>query len=267
MRAICIIWYRDLLKYWRTKERAISALIMPFMWLVMFGSGISSSLGFQNGDMAGFQYTMFLFPGVLGVTVLFNAMFAAFSIVTDRQAGFLKEVMVTPIPRGALLIGVSLGGATVATIQGILMIVLLPLIGLPLSWGLLALIPFVFLLAFMISAIGVLAATRLKTVESFQMVMQFLTFPMFMLSGALFPLKNLPTWLDVLSKLNPVTYGIDLLRKISFYIFEVPSSVTSAFTITVRGTEVTPFMDMMVLSSVGVLVLILAAWFFSKEEA
>src|SRR3989475_9407270 len=196
LRAIYIIWYRDLLRYWRDRWRLVASLAQPLLFLIVFGSGLSSSLGGAFGRGTGISYIQFIFPGIIGMSVLFSAIFGAMSIVWDREFGFLKEVLVAPIDRSAVAIGKSLGGATQAMVQGLILLILAPLIGVKLTLGsVAALVPLVFVLAFALSAMGVAIASRMKSMQGFQMVMNFLMMPMFFLSGALFPLSGLPAWM------------------------------------------------------------------------
>jgi ABC-2 type transport system permease protein len=186
---------------------------------LIFGTGLSSALagagGGFGGAPGGLTYTQFIFPGIMGMAVLFSAIFGAMSIVWDREFGFLKEVLVAPIDRSAVAIGKALGGATQAMIQGLVLLLLAPLIGIDLSLGMIfALIPLTFVLAFALSALGVAIASRMKSMQGFQMVMTFLMMPMFFLSGALFPLQGLPTWMEVLTRLDPAAYGMDPLRRV-----------------------------------------------------
>jgi ABC-2 type transport system permease protein len=214
LRAIYIVWYRDLLRFWRDRSRIIGSFAQPILFLVVFGVGLGSSIGggFGAGDTS---YAEFVFPGVLGMAVLFSAVFGAMSIVWDREFGFLKEILVAPIDRSAVAIGKALGGATQAVIQGLILLILAPLIGIKLTVGsVLLLLPFVFVLAFALSALGVALASRMKSMQGFQVVMNFLVMPMFFLSGSLFPLGGLPDWMTVLTRLDPVTYGMDPLRRI-----------------------------------------------------
>jgi ABC-2 type transport system permease protein len=214
LRAIYIVWYRDLLRFWRDRTRIVGSLAQPILFLIVFGAGLGSSLGgsFGAGDTS---YAQFVFPGVLGMAVLFSAVFGAMSIVWDREFGFLKEILVAPIDRSAVAIGKALGGATQAMIQGFILLILAPFIGIELTpASVLLLIPFVFVLAFALSALGVALASRMKSMQGFQVVMNFLVMPMFFLSGSLFPLGGLPDWMTVLTRLDPVTYGMDPIRRI-----------------------------------------------------
>src|SRR5437868_7280000 len=165
LRAIYIIWYRDVLRYWRDRTRLVASLAQPLLFLIVFGTGLSSALsgagggaaiGGAAGAAAGLTYTQFIFPGIIGMTVLFTAIFGAMSIVWDREFGFLKEVLVAPINRSAVAIGKTLGGATQAMFQGVIMLIFAPLVGVKLTAvGVLELIPMIFVLAFALSALGV----------------------------------------------------------------------------------------------------------------
>ena len=220
LRAIYIIWYRDILRFRRDRARLVASLAQPLLYLVIFGTGLSSALSGAGGGIAGsapggLSYTQFIFPGIIGMAVLFSAIFGAMSIVWDREFGFLKEVLVAPIDRSAVAIGKALGGATQAMLQGLVLLVLAPLIGIDLTVGMvLALIPLTFVLAFSLSSLGVAIASRMKSMQGFQMIMTFLMMPMFFLSGALFPLQGLPAWMDVLTRLDPAAYGMDPLRRV-----------------------------------------------------
>jgi ABC-2 type transport system permease protein len=216
-RAIYIVWYRDLLRFWRDRARIVASLAQPLLFLVVFGTGLSSSLGGAFGGAGGsLNYMQFVYPGIIGMAVLFSAVFGAMSIVWDREFGFLKEMLVAPIDRSAIAIGKALGGATQAMIQGLILLVLAPFVGVTLTVGsVLLLIPFVFILAFALSSLGVALASRMRSMQGLQIVMYFLLMPIFFLSGALFPLAaGLPLWMTVLTRLDPASYGIDPLRRI-----------------------------------------------------
>lgn len=163
-----------------------------------------------------------MFPGILGMTVLFAGVFSAVSIVWDREFGFLKEMLVAPVPSWSIALGKVISGATIASFQGGLMLLLAPVVGIHLSLTMLVqLVPIMFLVAFSMTGMGILVATRLKSMQGFQMVMNFIMMPMFFISGAMFPLTSAPTWLDTLSKLDPLTYGVDALRQVM--ITDVPA--------------------------------------------
>lgn len=223
LRAIYIIWYRDVLRFWRDRARLMASLAQPLLYLVIFGTGLSSALSGAGGGFGGragaaptgLTYSQFIFPGIIGMAVLFSAIFGAMSIVWDREFGFLKEVLVAPIDRSAVAIGKALGGATQAMIQGLVLLILAPFIGIKLTLiSVLLLIPLTFVLAFALSSLGVAIASKMRSMQGFQMIMTFLMMPMFFLSGALFPLQGLPAWMDVLTRLDPAAYGMDPLRRV-----------------------------------------------------
>src|SRR5947199_7546504 len=191
LRAIYIIWYRDVLRYWRDRWRLVASLAQPLLFLVVFGSGLSASLGGAFGRGTGISYIQFMYPGIIGMSILFSAIFGAMSIVWDREFGFLKEVLVAPIDRWAVAIGKALGGTTQAMIQGLILLVLAPLIGVKLSvLTIVELVPLAAVLAFGLASFCVAIASMMKSLQGFQVVMNFLMMPMFFLSGALFPLTN-----------------------------------------------------------------------------
>ena len=213
LRAIYIIWYRDILRYWRDRWRLVASLAQPLLFLVVFGSGLSSSLGGAFGRGTGISYIQFMYPGIIGMSILFSAIFGAMSIVWDREFGFLKEVLVAPIDRWA--VGKALGGTTQAMIQGLILLVLAPFVGVNLNLlTVLELIPLAAILAFGLASFGVAIASMMKSLQGFQVVMNFLMMPMFFLSGALFPLTNLPGWMTLLTRLDPASYGIDPIRRV-----------------------------------------------------
>ena len=216
--AIYIVWWRDVIRYWRDRARVGASLAQPLLYLVIFGTGLASSLGGGFGasaGAAGVSYTTFIFPGVISMSVLFTSIFGAMSIVWDREFGFMRELLVAPIDRAAIAVGKTLGGATQAMIQGLILLVLAPFVGVTLSpMVVLEVVVLTFVLAFGLSAMGVALASYMRTMQGFQVVMNFLMMPMFFLSGALFPLVGLPGWMTVLTRLNPASYGIDPIRRV-----------------------------------------------------
>ena len=215
--AIYIVWWRDIIRYWRDRARVGASLAQPLLYLVIFGTGLASSLGGGFGSSAGaagVSYTTFIFPGVISMSVLFTSIFGAMSIVWDREFGFMRELLVAPIDRAAIAVGKTLGGATQAMIQGLILLVLAPFVGVTLSPAVvLEIVVLTFVLAFGLSAMGVALASYMRSMQGFQVVMNFLMMPMFFLSGALFPLVGLPSWMTVLTRLNPASYGIDPIRR------------------------------------------------------
>jgi ABC-2 type transport system permease protein len=215
LRGVYIIWYREVLRYWRDRVRIVASLGQPALFLIIFGGGLSASLGAgftqQLGDVS---YVRFVYPGIISMAVLFTSIFSAISIVWDREFGFLRELLVAPVSRAAVVMGKALGGSTIAMFQGALLLVLAPILGVDLDPLLvLELLALMFLMAFAITSMGILVASRLQTMESFQMIINFFVMPMFFLSGAFFPLRGLPGWMSVLTRLDPVAYGVDPMRR------------------------------------------------------
>jgi ABC-2 type transport system permease protein len=210
LRGIRVVWERELIRFLRNRLRIATSLAQPVLFLFVLGTGLTRI----TGTIAGFDFRTFIFPGIVAMTVMFTAIFSAVSIVWDREFGFLREMLVAPISRPALLLGKILGGATVATLQGALMLAFAGAVHVPYSAPLLlTLVGEMALAAVMVTAIGVLIASAVTQMEAFQAVLQFVAMPMFFLSGALFPLTGIPGWLAVLTRLDPLTYAVDPMRR------------------------------------------------------
>ncbi len=212
LKAIYTIWKRESIRYVRDKARIFSTLLQPLMFLVIFGAGLGSTL--TKGNF-GVDYIKFMYPGIIAMNVMGIAFFSTVSTVWDREFGFLKEILVAPISRTSIVVGKILGAVTVASTQALLLLALAPFLGIHLNiLIIIKLFLFMMLLAFAISGLGLLIASLMKTTESFGIIMQVLIFPMFFLSGAFFPLTNVPLWMTILSRFNPLTYGVDGMRHI-----------------------------------------------------
>jgi ABC-2 type transport system permease protein len=226
LRALWVVWKRELIRFRRNRLRILTSLAQPVLFLFILGTGLSSIIP----TAAHFNFRTFMFAGVLGMTVLFTSIFSAISIVWDREFGFLREMLVAPVHRWTLVLGKCLGGATVATIQGAIMLALAGLVGVPYNpVMLLVLLLEMMLTAFALTAFGVMLAARISDVQSFQVVTQLFVLPMFFLSGAVFPITKLPAWLGVLSKLDPLSYAVDPLRKEVFTYLKIPPVIRSTF--------------------------------------
>ena len=259
LRGVYTIWYRDILRFWHDKMRMISSIALPLLFLIVFGSGLSSRMGLLG---PGIDFAQFIFPGIIGMTVLMSSFMAGVSLVWDREFGFLKEVLVAPISRISVAVGKALGAATVAMLQGIIILLFAPLIGVSLSvWTVLALLPLMFLLAASMGSLGILLATRIRSMEAFQAVMQMVMFPMIFLSGVFFPMDGLPAWMSVLVKINPATYGIAPIRQVV-----LGTSSSSSFDINVLGHTMSLWDNIAVLAIFGAAMLLLAMWSFSHQE-
>ena len=247
MNAIYILWLREVKKYGRSRVQIIASLGQPLLYLLVLGFG----LGPVYQKAGGGSYLQFMAPGIVGMAVLFTSVFSGIALLWDRQFGFLKETLVAPVPRVYVMIGRTLGGATVAMLQGTLIVVVcliagfrpVSLLGIPLGFAFMALIAIVF------AALGTSIGSSLQDMQGFQLIMNFLVLPIFFLSGALFPLNNLPKALSFVTKLDPLSYGVDGLRAALIG--------TSHF-----GAIV----DAVVLAVVAVGLLGLGAWRFSKIE-
>jgi ABC-2 type transport system permease protein len=270
VRAIYIIWYRDILRYWRDRWRLVASLAQPLLFLVVFGSGLSSALGRGTlfGSATGFTYIQFMYPGIIGMAILFTAIFGAMSIVWDREFGFLKEVLVAPIDRSAVAIGKALGSTTQAMIQGLILLVLAPFVGVKLSpLTVLELIPLAAILAFGLSSFGVALASMMKSLQGFQVVMNFLMMPMFFLSGALFPLtSSLPGWMTWLTHLDPASYGIDPLRRVVLSDSGRPSRVVEQFALTINGQVLPIPLEAGIVLAFGAVMLGIAVMMFQRRD-
>jgi ABC-2 type transport system permease protein len=213
LRAVKIVLHRELLRFVYDRTRMISQLAQPLLWLLIMGTGLSSLMTAQGGV----NLKTFMFPGVVAMSVMFTGMFSAASIVWDREFGFLREMLVAPVSRGAIVIGKVLGGAVVATAQGLVILAMAGLAGVPYDpVMIITLIVLMFISAFTITAFGVAMAARVKKMQSFFGIMQMAMMPMLFLSGAMFPLSSLPGWLSFLTRINPLTYAVDPLRHVVF---------------------------------------------------
>lgn len=214
--AVYAVWLRDLIRFVKERTRIVGAMAQPLIYLVVMGTGFGATFR-ASAIPQGFSYKAFMFPGILGMTVLFTALFSAVSIIWDREFGFLKEILVAPISRASIVFGKALGGATVASLQGALLLLLAPLVDVHLTAGqVLQLWLVMFLMAFALTSIGLVIASRMTSMEGFQVVMNFLIVPMWLLSGAFFPLRGVPDWMAAVMRVDPLTYGVDALRGVVY---------------------------------------------------
>lgn len=210
MGAIYVMWLRQLKRYWRSKARIIGSLAQPVLFLVALGFGFGPI--FQKAG--GGNYVDFLAPGIIAMSILFTAMFSGIEIIWDRQFGFLKETLVAPVSRIKIMLGRTLGGATVATLQGVVVFLICLAIGFrPATFAMLPLaLVFMFTIALLFTAVGTAIASKLNDMQAFPLIMNFLIMPIFFLSGALFPLDGLPKALSVVTRFNPLSYGVEGIR-------------------------------------------------------
>jgi len=247
MNVIYILWLREVKKYLRSRTQIIASLGSPIMYLGVLGFGLGPVFS-RAGEGS---YLQFMAPGVIGMTILFTSMFSGIALLWDRQFGFLKETLVAPVPRLFIMLGRTIGGATVSILQGSLIFVACLIAGfrpqsivsIPMAFLFMALIAVVF------AALGTVIGSSLKDMQGFQLVMNFLVMPIFFLSGALYPLKNLPKVLAVLTRVDPLTYGVDGVRTVLIGVSHFGSVA-----------------DVIVLVAVAILLLSVGAWRFSKIE-
>ena len=224
-QALRMIWLREMLRTSRDRTQIAGSLARPILWLVILGLGLGSAFpGFGR-----VPYTAFLFPGIVAMNLLYGSFLSAISIIWDREFGFLKEMLVAPISRSSIVLGKSASGATVACLQGGLVFLFLPLVGVSIPfWKLFVALPAMFLIAFPLTAMGLLLAARMTSFEGFGTLANFVVMPMFFLSGAVFPLQSAPPALQWLGKVNPMSYGVDLLRAIFYGTHSHPAILSVA---------------------------------------
>jgi len=226
LRTIVMVWRRELMRFVRTRARILTGIVQPLLFLFVLGYGMSTLVGTTGG----FDFKKFVFPGIVAMSVVSTAIFAAMSIVWDREFGFLREMLIAPVSRTALALGKTAGGATIATMQGTIMLALAPLIGVHLTPLLVVqVIGIEVLMASALTAFGVFIASHVSKMESFQVVMSLLLLPMLFLSGAMFPLRGLPGWLSALTRINPLTYAVDPLRHVVFAAQSMPPAARERF--------------------------------------
>jgi len=242
-----ILWLRQIKRYLRSKSRIVGSLGQPILFLVALGFGFGPIYAKAGGG----DYLQFLAPGIIAMSILFTAIFAGIEVIWDKQFGFLKETLVAPVSRTKIMIGRTLGGATVATIQGLIVFIITLFIGFRPVSILMAVFSFVimFLIAMLFTALGTAIASRLEDMQGFQLISNFLVMPIFFLSGALFPVDSLPKGIEVVVRIDPLSYGVDALRG--------ALSNTAHFGLG---------LDLIVLVSFVVIITIIGAWQFSKIE-
>jgi len=245
MKKIYVLWLRQIKKYLRSRSRIVGSLGQPVLFLLALGYGFGSV--FQQAGQG--NYLNFLAPGIIGMSIIFTAIFSGMEVIWDRQFGFLKETLVAPMSRFHIMIGRTLGGATVATMQGVIVMLISLLFGFhPISWfAIVPAIGIMFLIALLFTSLGTMIASILDDMQGFQLIMNFLVMPLFFLSGSLFPLQGLPPALAIIARLDPLSYGIDALRALFINMGHYGLGI-----------------DVIVLGSITLLFLLLGSYFFEK---
>jgi ABC-2 type transport system permease protein len=220
--AVYGIWMRDIKKFWRERSRLLGGVARPILWLLILGGSLKAAIS-SNAISGGVDYQQYIFPGVIGLTLVFSALQSAMSIIWDREFGFLKEVLAAPVPRLSIVVGKALGGASQSTLQGAITMLFAPLIGLWLSpLAIIELIIMMFVVSFALTALGVVIASKMTSFEGFGTISNFVVMPMYFLSGAIYPTASVPVWLKPLIVVNPLSYGVDALRYITVGIGAFP---------------------------------------------
>jgi ABC-2 type transport system permease protein len=267
LRAVSIVWRRELIRFRTDRLRAVTALVQPVLFLFILGTGLGALAGRSLPPNVDFK--TFIYPGVLAMSVLFTAIFSAASIVWDREFGFLREILVAPVSRASIVIGKCLGGATIATFQGLVFLALAGFAHVPYNPLLiLTLIGEMLLLSFTLTAFGVMMAARIKQFQAFMALTQMLVMPLFFLSGALYPLTGLPAWLSVLTRIDPLTYVVGPMRQAVFSHLSFPAGFAKVLapSITWDGWHVPLGLSLAMVAVMGLGLMGIAIAEFSKTE-
>ncbi len=251
-RPIYVICLREFKKFFREKSRLLGTLARPVLWLFVVGNGMSSLIR----PHVGFSYLQFIFPGMIGMTILFSSIFSSISIVWDREFGFMKEMLVAPISRLSIVVGKALSGTLISVAQAVIIMVLIPFLGIHLTvTQFVEVVAASVLVSFCITSLGILIAARLTSFDGFNIIMNFLVMPMLFLSGAMYPVTAMPVALRRLTLINPLTYGIDALKHVLLRNGAPP-----------LGPEFTLSLDLLIVAVVSVTMLTLAALSFRRKE-
>jgi ABC-2 type transport system permease protein len=273
-RAIWVIAYRDLIRFVQERARLISSFAMPLMFLVIFGAGFSQMIGNLT---PGVDFLQFMYPGIIAMSVLMGSLMSGLSVVWDREFGFLKEVLVAPLSRAGIVLGKTVGTAAISLGQGLIMLALAPVIGVTVDGMLiLKLIPLIIIVSMAMSGFGILLASRMRSMQGFQLLANVILMPLVFLSGVFFPVNNVPTWLEVISKVNPLTYGVDAIRQA--FLDAMPGIAGVAATpgvegmpppptgVTVLGHTMTILEDAAVVAVLGAVLVAAAVVAFNRRD-
>jgi len=266
LRAVFIVWQRDLIRLWGDKARLVSTMLQALLFLFVLGAGLSAAV---RGGAHGANYKTFLFPGVIVTGILFTAVFSAISIVWDREFGFLREMLVAPISSSSIVDGKCLAGGTITTMQSLLLIALAGTVGVPYRAGLIfGLAGIVFATSFTMTAFGLVLAARVKSVQTLMAFVQMMLMPLTFLSGTLYPLgPTTPTWLDIVARYNPLTYAVTAARQLVVHYLPSNDATVQLFHgLTWLGWPVPGWLDVTVVVAVGAALLATACALFSRTE-
>ncbi len=245
LQAVYVLWLRQMKRFVRARSRLVANIVQPFFFLMFFGFGFSS---FRFGG--GLNYIDFLAPGMITMSVVLSSIFAGISVIWDRQFGFLKEVLVAPVSRLTVVIGQTLGGSTIAILQGLIVLGISALLGVKVNiLGVVPALILIILIAFFAVSLGLTIASRLEDFHGFQLIMNLLIMPLIFLSSAFFPIQNVPGWMKTIMLGNPLTYAVDGLRGLLIGISTIPI-----------------YLDFMVVTMLSASLMLIAAFAFSRCE-
>ncbi len=266
LRGIWVIAYRELLRFVRERSRLAAALGMPIIFMIVFSEGLKRQIGVLS---LGVDFVKFMYPGIIAMSVFINAVFSGLSVVWDREIGFLKEVLVSPLTRTGVVLGKAVGASIIGLIQALVMLALAPIFDVPISLEIvLQLIPIVILLSLAMAGFGLLIGSRMRSQQGFQVLVQMVVFPLVFLAGVFFPVNDVPRWMEIISKLNPLTYGVDAIRRV-FLAGVVPdgqlTSGSSVVGVTVFGHTTTMAEDLVIIGLLGAALLAGAIASFNRH--
>jgi ABC-2 type transport system permease protein len=267
LNCIYALWLRELLRLSRDRGRLIFNFAPPLLMVLFLGAGLSPAVGTLAPRQGGMSYAEFVVAGVIVLSVFHKATVSGLSVIRDREFGFLKEVLIAPVPRWAMAVGKAVGCATAAVIPAMLLLVVTPLLGIRLSISsVVGLVPALFVTGFALTAMSLLIASRIRSLEAFQVIASCLLLPMFFFSSALFPLNDLPVWLAVVARLNPVTYAVDGVRQVFLAGTGVPTGAIDHVGLSIAGRPLGPHEDLAIVAIFGTLMIILAARALSIKD-
>ena len=259
-RGLWLVAYRELLTFVSDRTRIAASLVFPILFLVIFGAGFGGIVGRMGGEV---DLMTFMYPGIVAQSVLIASLFAGVSVVSDRENGFLREILVAPLSRSGIVLGKATGAAAVAMLQVLMLLVLAPIVGVRLDPMIVAqLVPIVLALSFVLAGIGLLIASVAPTQQGFQLFMQMLVFPMIFLAGVFFPVDSVPAWMQFLSKINPATYGVDAVR----HVFLGSGPAGAGLGVSVLGHTMTMAEEILLVGVLAIAVIAVAAWRFGRQE-
>ena len=260
VRGLWVVAYRELVGFVSDRIRIVASLTFPLLFLAIFGAGFSNVIGQMSGNV---DIVQFMYPGIIAQVVLTTSLFSGVSIVSDREVGFLREILVAPISRAGIVCGKAAGAAVIALLQVTVLLGIAPIVNVPLQPAtVILLLPIVVTLSLVLSGLGILIGSFAHSQQGFQLLMQMLVFPMVFLAGVFFPVDSVPVWMEVLSKANPVTYGVDAIRQ----VFLGDGPALSGLGVTVLGRTMTLAEDVAIIAVVGTVLMFAAVAAFHRQD-